>query len=96
MGFIKKTEDFICLHCGAEVKGTGYTNHCPHCLWSRHVDEAVPGDRASTCLGMMAPVGIEIKGQEYVIIHRCQKCGKAVKNKSAENDNFEALISLSK
>lgn len=24
----------MCEHCSAEVLGTGYTNHCPKCLWS--------------------------------------------------------------
>ena len=51
--FIKVKEDFVCEHCGAEVKGDGYTNHCPKCLWSKHVD-VHPGDRAAECGGMMA------------------------------------------
>ena len=38
MGFTRNIEDFTCEHCGATVKGNGYTNHCPMCLWSKHVD----------------------------------------------------------
>ena len=49
--FIRKTEDFICEHCGREVRGNGYTNHCPYCLWSKHVD-INPGDRAAGCGGL--------------------------------------------
>ncbi|MEK7061411.1 MAG: RNHCP domain-containing protein, partial [Patescibacteria group bacterium] len=45
MSFVKKIEDFVCKVCGTKVKGTGYTNHCPNCLYSLHVDEEVPGDR---------------------------------------------------
>ena len=33
---IKNKEDFICENCGAFVVGTGYTSHCPQCLWSKH------------------------------------------------------------
>ncbi|MBR6751902.1 MAG: RNHCP domain-containing protein, partial [Alphaproteobacteria bacterium] len=44
--FVKRVENFTCAHCGAEVFGNGYTNHCPKCLWSRHVDNN-PGDRMS-------------------------------------------------
>ena len=46
MTFIRKTEDFICENCGAVVVGNGYTNHCPACLYSKHVEEVEIG-RAS-------------------------------------------------
>lgn len=94
MNFVKKQEDFICKVCGTKVKGTGYTNHCPDCLWSEHVDEEVPGDRASDCKGLMEPVGVEIKNGEYIIIHRCQKCGKKPRNKTAKEDKFEEILKL--
>ncbi len=94
MTFIKKKEDFICKVCGTEVKGTGYTNHCPNCLYSLHVDEDVPGDRASSCKGLMDPIKVEIKDGEYILIHKCQKCKKVIKNKSSENDNFEEILKL--
>ena len=57
-GFTKTVEDFNCAHCGAVVHGNGYTNHCPHCLYSRHVDNN-PGDRLATCGGMMRPISDE-------------------------------------
>ncbi|WDF05905.1 RNHCP domain-containing protein [Shouchella hunanensis] len=31
-----------------------YRNHCPFCLYSKHQD-IIPGDRASTCGGLMEP-----------------------------------------
>lgn len=94
--FIRCQEDFVCEFCKAEVKGTGYTNHCPNCLWSKHVDKEVPGDRQSECLGMMEPARLEIKNQKYMIIHRCLKCGKTIKNKTSPDDNFEKILQISR
>ncbi len=88
--FQRTKEDFICGTCGFSVRGNGYTNHCPQCLWSRHVD-VNPGDRRETCQGLMEPVAIEKKGKEYVILHRCTKCGFERKNKLADSDNFDAV-----
>lgn len=95
MGFIKKIEDFTCEVCGTKVKGTGFTNHCPNCLWSKHVDEQVPGDRKSNCQGLMEPINVEINHGEYSLLHRCQKCGKEMKNKVDSEDNFGKIIELS-
>ncbi len=94
MPFIKNTENFICEKCGNEVVGDGYTNHCPECLWSKHVD-IYPGDRLNTCKGMMEPVGIEKKGREYNILHKCTKCGFEKTNKANKNDNFQMIIQVS-
>lgn len=94
INFAKKKEDFVCDVCGKKVAGSGYTNHCPDCLWSKHVDEMTPGDRASGCKGLMEPVGVEIKKGEYILIHRCQKCGKKTRNKTNKEDNFEETLKL--
>ena len=75
------------------VSGNGYTNHCPHCLWSRHVDNN-PGDRASNCGAMMAPIAAEPTRDGFVIIHKCERCGKTIRQHSAENDNIDAIIAL--
>ena len=91
--FIRTLEDFVCEHCGLEVKGTGYTNHCSKCLWSKHVDN-IPGDRSNNCGGMMEPVGGESKAQEYDIVHRCLRCGITKKNKVADNDNRATILGL--
>jgi len=93
--FIKVKEDFICENCGKKIKGTGYTNHCPDCLWSRHVDLRLPGDRLSKCKGLMEPIGAEYKSKEWIITHKCQKCGLIRKNKANFNDSKEKLIELS-
>ncbi|MDD5068786.1 MAG: RNHCP domain-containing protein [Candidatus Pacebacteria bacterium] len=93
--FQRKIEDFTCEHCGFTVSGTGYTNHCPKCLWSKHVD-IHPGDRANTCGGMMRPVGSIYKGGEISVIQRCEKCNFEKKNKIVSEDNFDVLVSLAK
>lgn len=93
--FSRNVEDFNCEHCGAEVKGTGYTNHCPQCLWSKHVD-INPGDRQAECQGMMEPVSVETKRGEYVLLHRCVKCGFERRNKTTPGDNFEAILEISR
>ncbi|MBI3231552.1 MAG: RNHCP domain-containing protein [Candidatus Doudnabacteria bacterium] len=94
MTFKRKTEDFVCARCGKKVHGTGYTNHCPDCLYSKHVD-VNPGDREAICGGMMEPVNFEIEKGKYVLIHRCQKCGAVKKNKMLPNDSFDILPNLS-
>lgn len=92
--FQKRLEDFICEKCGTFVKGLGYTDHCTKCLWSKHLD-INPGDRKSNCGGMMEPVGVEVKGEKYIIHYKCTKCGYKFKVKSAPDDNFEEILRLS-
>lgn len=91
--FSKHIEDFVCEKCGKKVKGTGYTNHCPDCLWSKHVD-VNPGDRQCMCGGMMKPIRTEYVQGEFVIVHHCIKCGIEKRNGAAENDNKELLFNL--
>ena len=95
--FIKlKSEKTICGNCKKEFTGGGYVNHCPHCLWSKHVDEDIPGDRKSTCLGLMKPIKVITGKREKISIkHYCQKCGKEMLNKISPNDNMEEIIKLS-
>ena len=94
-GFTKTVEDFNCAHCGAVVYGNGYTNHCPECLWSKHVDNN-PGDRAATCGGMMRPTTIESGGDRFIITHVCETCGKVKRQRTSDNDNMDAIIEISK
>jgi DNA-directed RNA polymerase subunit RPC12/RpoP len=91
--FQKNVEDFSCGNCGKEIKGDGYTNHCPKCLWSKHVD-INPGDRASKCCGMMKPESYDKKGEEISVIHKCQKCGTEKKNKISKEDDFDTLTNF--
>ena len=100
--FTKNDSGFICGHCKKEVPPLGYTsrNHCPFCLWSRHLDEN-PGDRQSECRGLMEPVSAEPDAKKgYIIIHKCTECGAVRRNKAAYGpkaqvgDNLKLIISL--
>lgn len=75
--------------------GDGYTNHCPSCLWSRHVDRQ-PGDRKAECKGMMMPIELEGQVGELRILHRCQLCDKEVWNQAAQDDDFDTLLALAR
>lgn len=93
MAFKKTIEDFTCEHCGVHVKGDGYTNHCPECLWSKHVDVG-PGDRAATCGGMMEPISLEGSTGKYRIIQHCERCGISRPIGLSKNDNMKAVLAL--
>lgn len=73
-------ESFKCGHCrafiGPTVSGGRHRNHCPLCLYSRHVDRGRPGDRACDCRSLMEPVGLcTRRNGEQMIVHRCLGCG---------------------
>ncbi len=93
MTFIKVVENFVCGRCGAAVEGDGYTNHCPVCLWSKHVDME-PGDRAASCGGLMEPIAIEGSSPTYRIVHRCTRCGCERRNLSSPDDNLQSLTAV--
>jgi len=89
---------FTCANCGRWVlpaeTGVMHRNHCPECLWSRHVDLRT-GDRMSVCRGLMEPIGIWIKGDgEWSLIHRCVKCGFIRANRIAADDSRTQLMTL--
>lgn len=95
IGFKKTKEDFVCENCGQQVVGNGYTNHCPKCLWSKHVD-VHPGDREANCGGLMKPVDVITKGGESDLVHECLVCKHRKTNKVSAEDDFEKVIKLSK
>ena len=89
---------FDCVHCGRAVSidapGTKHRNHCPWCLWSKHVS-LVPHDRESDCLGAMEPIGIvSQKDGEWSIVHRCTACGLIRTNRITGDDDEAVLIAL--
>lgn len=93
----RTSESFHCLNCGFDADdspyGTRHRNHCPRCLWSKHVDSK-PGDRRSDCGGRMEPIAIWVRDDEWVLIHRCHACGKLQPNRSAGDDSVAALLAL--
>lgn len=95
MPFIARQEPFTCEHCQAHVEplnNGSYRNHCPHCLWSKHVDKDGPGDRASNCLGLLQPVGLDQNAKKgFVVLHTCVQCGKTITNKAAPDDDLASF-----
>lgn len=99
---------FRCLHCGRWITaerrhaGVAHRNHCPLCLWSRHVDLVRPGDRMSACLAQMQPVGLTLKRSrkryqsfvqgELMLVHRCADCGKISLNRLAADDDPHSIL----
>lgn len=89
---------FRCRRCGLDVSihalGTAHRNHCPNCLWSRHLDDS-PGDRAADCGSLMEPIAITVRGDgEWILIHRCTGCDVLHLNRSAGDDNPLLLLRL--
>jgi len=92
--FLRKKENFTCLNCGEKITGNGYTDHCPNCLWGKHVDESIPGDRASDCRGVMEPVRVIYEKNKYRIEYKCLKCGHKFKVWASNDDNRDVLLVL--
>ncbi len=88
--FTRKIEDFTCEVCGTAVHGTGYTDHCPKCLSSKHVD-VMPGDRKNKCGGIMKPVSVEYRNGSYVIYYVCGKCREKKRMSASSSDNKDSL-----
>lgn len=89
---------FTCIRCKSHIAsasfGTRHRNHCPLCLWSRHLDEQ-PGDRSCPCRSPMEPISIEVRQDgEWAIIHRCSGCGLIRTNRVAGDDHTLSLLSL--
>ena len=92
-------ESFKCRHCrafvGPTITGGRHRNHCPVCLHSRHVDGKRPGDRASECGSVMAPVArFDRPDGEAMLVHRCLGCGFERPNRLAADDSILLLTRL--
>ena len=92
-------DGFDCAHCGFAVPpapGSAVRNHCPRCLRTVHLDEHVPGDRLSNCLGIMDPEQASLAEGVFRVTHRCRRCGFCRRNRLAtdwavEPDRTECL-----
>ncbi|MEC8191326.1 MAG: RNHCP domain-containing protein [Myxococcota bacterium] len=85
---IHRDEEFTCIHCRrtATRGGAQVRDHCPHCLHGRHVDN-VPGDRASTCGGLLKPIDFQVEGRAGVVIsYRCESCGHRFRVRAHPDD----------
>jgi hypothetical protein len=101
---------FRCRQCNALVttqtllSGVKNRNHCPYCLWSRHVDLLQAGDRLSACKASMEPIGLTVKQRqnkygsgnsgELMLIHRCNVCNKFSINRIAADDFSDKLLEI--
>lgn len=95
----RREEVFRCLRCKQMVypppSGGHHRNHCPLCLYSRHVDRHRPGDRASDCGGAMAPVAVFTRPNgEQAVVHRCLACAVERYTRLAADDNVLAVMRL--
>lgn len=100
--------DFVCLNCGALVatgealSGVRNRNHCPYCLFSRHLDQFEAGDRLSACKACMRPVGLTFKRiarkyarqGELMLVHLCDDCGKLSINRIAADDDADLILAV--
>jgi len=91
-------EVFKCRHCKRFVcppaYGSHHRNHCPFCLFSRHVDNHT-GDRTSACGASMEPIGqFQRPNGEYMLVHQCLDCALERFNRIAADDNFDLVVSL--
>ena len=94
----RREDGFSCVRCRAPVPaaawGTKNRNHCPRCLWSRHVDDEI-GDRRSACAQAMEPIAVAARPDgEWAIVHRCTGCGHLRANRIAGDDDERALLAL--
>lgn len=101
---------FRCAHCQAYVtadallSGVQNRNHCPYCLWSRHLDQFEAGDRLAACKASMQPIGLTLmqarkkyawaQPGELMIIHHCTGCGKLSINRIAADDDGESILAV--
>ncbi len=102
---------FACSHCNGwapinEHIGTHNRNHCPHCLWSKHLDEEKLGDRKSDCHSGMEPLALTFKEEgsdryggershrigELMLVHECVADGQLRINRIASDDNTDQLL----
>lgn len=94
--FTARQEAFCCQSCGEEVtplaEGT-YRDHCPRCLFGKHVD-VNPGDRAADCGGALEPVGLVGRIGREQILYRCCACGAERRNRPAPDDDPDRLVEL--
>lgn len=96
---VEISKPFKCRHCksfiGLPLTGGRQRNHCPNCLHSLHVDGKTPGDRASDCGSLMAPVATFFRPNgEQVVLHRCLGCGFERYNRIAADDSPLLLMRL--
>lgn len=92
MSFKMINESFDCENCKTQIEkhpSGSARNHCPKCLYSKHLDKDSPGDRLSACHWLMKPIWQDMKKNKWtMLVHNCERCWKKILNKLAPDDNF--------
>lgn len=83
-------ESFVCGHCqrAVPIGDVMIRDHCPFCLWGRHLDN-IPGDRAAECGGLMQPLSFSISGGIRWIHYSCIKCAHQFRVRAHPDDTLE-------
>ena len=105
-----KNSDFRCMVCQNYVSaavafsGVQNRNHCPYCLWSKHLDLSQSGDRMAICKTKMRPVALTLKQAqkkyarpyqgELMIVHHCEGCAKISINRIAGDDDPDRILAV--
>ena len=56
----------------------------------------MPGDRLNECKGVLKPIEIlQDSKKGCIIVYKCLKCGAIIRNKMAEDDNYEEILKIS-
>ncbi len=95
---LPRTDTFTCVRCGLTVTTLGpdgnRRNHCPSCLHSRHVHDAIEGG-PSECLGRMSPIAIAVlRTGDWMVVHRCTRCDELTSNPVSPDDNQLILMRM--
>jgi len=107
---LQAEDGFTCQRCrqfvssAAGLAGVLNRNHCPYCLWSRHVDLYRPGDRLCACKAPMSPAGLTQKqtrkkyacfsNGELMLIHTCTGCSGISINRLAADDDPDQVMQV--
>ena len=108
----EKDNGFHCVNCKRfvtkdEYIGTKHRNHCPFCLFSKHVDLNSAGDRKAVCKCKMKPIALTVKKEgkdkygkekigELMLVHRCcnEECQKVSINRIAGDDDTHSILQV--
>lgn len=84
-------DTFACAWCGLTVSAYGpggaRREHCPSCLYARHVSES--------CQGRMSPIAVAVpRAGDWRVIHRCVRCDELTSHPVCGDDNQLVLMRI--
>ncbi|MFI0261434.1 RNHCP domain-containing protein [Streptomyces sp. NPDC017056] len=95
---LPRTDTFTCVRCGLTVTTLApdgsRRNHCPSCLHSQHVWDAVE-HAPSACRSRMSPIAIAVlRNNDWMVVHRCTRCDELTSNPVSPDDNQLILMRM--